>query len=69
VMGVYGYRRLSLDTVRKAKDSDLIPRSKPDSGNPTVRDCRGAPGNMDKVVACARFLSRPYHIVGANPIG
>ena len=21
-------------------------RSKPDSGNPTVRDCRGAPGNV-----------------------
>ena len=38
---------LNLNYIRKAYRTD-DPRSKPDSGNPTVRDCRGAPENVAK---------------------
>ncbi len=42
--GVYVSQHLSLGDVRKAYGGK--PRSEPDSGNPTVRDRRGAPGNV-----------------------
>ena len=34
-------------------------RSKPDSGKPTVRDCREALGNVTEVERCARLDSIP----------
>jgi hypothetical protein len=37
----------------------LKPRPKPDSGNPTVRDCRGAPGNVTEVERYTRLDSIP----------
>ncbi len=42
--GVYVSQHLSLGVVRKAHGGK--PRSEPDSGNPTVRDRRGACGNV-----------------------
>ncbi len=42
--GVYASQRLSL--ARLGKASRGKPRSEPDSGNPTVRDRRGASGNV-----------------------
>ena len=40
----YAGERLSLTGLGKALQGK--PRSKPESGNPTFRDCRGAPGNV-----------------------
>jgi len=51
----------------------INPRSEPDSGNPTVRDRRGAQGNVVLLRRDARalHLSRPkiraHSVVGANP--
>jgi hypothetical protein len=47
-IGVYVSRHLSLRFYRKACIRKTIwePRPKPDSGNPTVRDCREACGNV-----------------------
>ncbi len=42
--GVYVSQRLSFDRIGKARGGN--PRSEPDSGNPTVRDRRGACGNV-----------------------
>ncbi len=42
--GAYACQRFSLANNRKAPWGK--PRSEPDSGNPTVRDRRGAPGNV-----------------------
>ena len=43
--GVYACQRLSLTADGKASGEQ--PRSEPDSGNPTVRDRRGAARNVD----------------------
>ena len=43
-VGAYAGERLSLTGLGKALQGK--PRSKPESGNPTFRDCRGAPGNV-----------------------
>ena len=42
--GACGIQHLNLLFVRKTRWE--IPRSEPDSGNPTVRDRRGASGNV-----------------------
>lgn len=43
-VGAYAGERLSLTGLGKALQGK--PRSKPESGNPTFRDCRGARGNV-----------------------
>lgn len=52
------------------------PRSKPDSGNPTVRDCREAPGNVvleqtgdvtpmvRSIIKCRQQVSRYLVVIG-----
>src|SRR5215472_3585802 len=42
--GVHVSERLS--SINRGKTSRGKPRSKPESGNPTFRDCRGARGNV-----------------------
>ena len=53
--GVYVSQRLSFLMFRKAVRGK--PGSEPYSGNPTVRDRRGACGNVD--ASCARRSSIP----------
>jgi hypothetical protein len=43
-VGVHGSERLSFAHLGKASRGK--PRPKPESGNPTFRDCRGARGNV-----------------------
>src|SRR5262252_6786455 len=43
-VGVHVSERLS--SINRGKTSRGKPRSKPESGNPTFRDCRGARGNV-----------------------
>jgi hypothetical protein len=43
-VGVHASERLSLTCLGKASRGK--PRPKPESGNPTFRDCRGARGNV-----------------------
>lgn len=46
----------------------IDPRSEPDSGNPTVRDRRGASGNVTYTERCAPLIStRPLILVGVSP--
>lgn len=49
MMGEYGYQRFSFDTVRKAKDSDLIPR-----GQNRIRENRPSwiAGGYSKTFGC-----------------
>lgn len=54
-MGVYGCHHLNLGCFGKAQVIDL--GSEPDSGKPTVRDRRGAAGNVTFTERCARLLS------------
>ena len=56
-MGEYECQHLNPGISRKAKW--IHPRSEPDSGNPTVRDRRGAAGNVAYSKKCARLLSIP----------
>lgn len=56
-MGEYG---VSFNPREMQKGFKVIdPRSKPDSGNPTVRDCRGAAGNVVRMHECARLFFYP----------
>src|ERR1700751_3328240 len=64
-MGCIASERLSFTRLGKAFRGK--PRSKPESGNPTFRDCRGARGNvtLSAITWCARLgsiptLSQPY---------
>ena len=66
-MAVYGCQHLKLEYVGKAYRICIL-RSKPDSGKPTVRDCRGATGNVTLLRENARACFLPdYHIVGGIP--
>src|SRR5215470_4571126 len=58
-VGVYVSEHLSFTCL--GKTSRGKPRSKPESGNPTFRDCRGARGNvtLSFVIKCARLGSIP----------
>jgi len=58
-VGVYASERLNLR--RRGKASRGKPRRKPESGNPTFRDCRGARGNaaLSLMTRCARLGSIP----------
>jgi len=58
-VGVYVSERLS--STHLGKTSRGKPRSKPESGNPTFRDCRGARGNvtLSFMTECARLGSIP----------
>ena len=60
-VGVYVSERLSFTNLGKTSRGE--PRSKPESGNPTFRDCRGARGNVTlsylRQSARASALSRP----------
>jgi hypothetical protein len=47
--GSGGYARQRLSLTGDGKASGREPRSEPDSGNPTVRDRRGASGNVATV--------------------
>jgi hypothetical protein len=55
----YASERLSFPRLGKA--SREKPRPKPESGNPTFRDCRGARGNvtLSFMTKCARLGSIP----------
>src|SRR5215831_12395712 len=60
MVGVYVSEHLSFACL--GKTSRGKPRSKPESGNPTFRDCRGARGNVTQscmTSARASALSRP----------
>src|SRR5262252_7743319 len=60
-VGVHVSERLS--SINRGKTSRGKPRSKPESGNPTFRDCRGARGNVTWSLrrgARASALSRPF---------
>jgi len=59
-MAVYVCQHLKLGYNRKAYGVQFS-RSKPDSGKPTVRDCRGATGNviLHRRNARACFLPDP----------
>lgn len=56
---VYVSEHLSFTYLGKAARGK--PRSKPESGNPTFRDCRGARGNVTLcfMTKCARLGSIP----------
>src|ERR1700757_5187469 len=58
-MGCIASERLSF--TRPGKAFRGKPRSKPESGNPTFRDCRGARGNvtLSAITWCARLGSIP----------
>src|SRR5215472_1589247 len=58
-VGVYVSEHLSFACL--GKTSRGKPRSKPESGNPTFRDCRGARGNvtLSFMTECARLGSIP----------
>src|ERR1700751_256747 len=58
-LGCIASERLSLTRLGKAFRGK--PRSKPESGNPTFRDCRGARGNvtLSAITWCARLGSIP----------
>jgi hypothetical protein len=58
-MGWIASERLSFTRLGKAFRGK--PRSKPESGNPTFRDCRGARGNvtLSAITWCARLGSIP----------
>jgi len=58
-VGVYVSEDLSFACL--GKTSRGKPRSKPESGNPTFRDCRGARGNvtLSFMTKCARLGSIP----------
>src|SRR6201987_3395435 len=58
-LGVYCERALKLHPSGKAFRGK--PRSKPESGNPTFRDCRGPRGNvtLSAITGCARLGSIP----------
>src|SRR5215510_3796680 len=58
-VGVYVSEHLSFACL--GKTSRGKPRSKPESGNPTFRDCRGARGNvtLSFMTKCARLGSIP----------
>src|ERR1700751_4293867 len=58
-MGCIASERLSFTRLGKAFRGK--PRSKPESGNPTFRDCRGARGNvtLSAITWCARLGSIP----------
>jgi hypothetical protein len=57
--GVYASGRLSLRHLGKVSRGK--PRRKPELGNPTFRDCRGARGNvaLSVMTRCARLGSIP----------
>src|ERR1700752_4204252 len=58
-VGCIASERLSFTRLGKAFRGK--PRSKPESGNPTFRDCRGARGNvtLSAITWCARLGSLP----------
>ena len=58
-LGCIASERLSFTRLGKAFRGK--PRSKPESGNPTFRDCRGARGNvtLSAITWCARLGSIP----------
>src|ERR1700746_3517866 len=58
-VGCIASERLSFTRLGKAFRGK--PRSKPESGNPTFRDCRGARGNvtLSAITWCARLGSIP----------
>ena len=58
-LGCIASERLSFTRLGKAFRGK--PRSKPESGNPTFRDCRGARGNvtLSVITWCARLGSIP----------
>src|SRR5712692_1613263 len=58
-VGVYVSEHLSFTYLGKASWGE--PRPKPESGNPTFRDCRGARGNvtLSLMTQCARLGSIP----------
>ena len=66
-VGVYVSEHLSLTCLGKASRGK--PRPKPESGNPTFRDCRGARGNVTEsfVIQCARLGSIPTLGKGNEP--
>src|SRR5689334_15372132 len=67
-LGVYCERALKLHPSGKAFRGK--PRSKPESGNPTFRDCRGARGNVTGQLlhgARASALSRPRELGSLHP--
>jgi hypothetical protein len=67
-LGVYCERALKLHPSGKAFRGK--PRSKPESGNPTFRDCRGARGNVTCQLlhgARASALSRPRELGSLHP--
>jgi hypothetical protein len=68
-LGVYCERALKLHPSGKAFRGK--PRSKPESGNPTFRDCRGARGNVTCQLlhgARASALSRPRELGSFHPV-
>ena len=60
--GVYASERLSFMHCGKASWGK--PRRKPESGNSTFRDCRGARGNVTcpLLTKCARLGFYPDHV-------
>jgi hypothetical protein len=68
-LGCIASERLSFTRLGKAFRGK--PRSKPESGNPTFRDCRGARGNvtLSAITWCARLGSIPTTIPVAIVLG
>jgi hypothetical protein len=67
-LGCIASERLSFTRLGKAFRGK--PRSKPESGNPTFRDCRGARGNVTCQLlhgARASALSRPRELGSLHP--
>ena len=67
--GVYASERLSFMHCGKASWGK--PRRKPESGNPTFRDCRGARGNVTcpLLTKCARLGFYPDHVRFCERLG
>ena len=64
MVGVYVSEHLNLTCLGKASRGQ--PRPKPESGNPTFRDCRGASGNVTLVEMCTHLATERAGLVTLN---